>query len=311
MKFQIVSVMLLFVVSGVVSVQFFDIVCDYDSIFVMQGEYIVDFVFDEIVLLKFGYECVLVMCSGGNELVIVVEDMLKCIVLQYLLLDEKSGYIIKYWCQDWVYEVLNCFEFSVDQIWQVCCIFVVVNQGVWIQCVYEVSDVLCYCGIGKWMYINNVLSWISDLSWWLLLCCEYIKCSDYNVLVVVNCYMFMFNGWIYEQFNIKVQCNVDGSQVEIVCEFGFNDYVRIIEINFILVCNYWKVIVGYWVKVCQCWDGFFGQVLGVYLKIKFDGMVMIILLFIQVEVIQFGKKVKDVQIDEVFVKYVEKVLKEG
>lgn len=174
MKFQIVGVWLLFVGSGVVYVQFFDLQCDYDSILVMKGEYIVDFVFDEIVLFKFGYECVLVVCSGGNEVVIVVEDFFWCIVLQYLLVDGKSGYVIKYWCQDWVYEVLYWFEFSVDQIWQVCMILIVVNVGVWMQCVYEVSDVLCYCGIGRWVYDNGVVIWISDLSWCLLLCCEYI-----------------------------------------------------------------------------------------------------------------------------------------
>lgn len=122
--------------------------------------------------------------------------------------------------------------------------------------------------------------------------------------------MLILNGWIYEQFNIKILCGVDGSQQEIVCEFGFNDYNWIIDVDFKLVYDYWSVIVGYWVSVCQCWDGFFVKVLGVYLKIMLDGMVMIILLFIQVQDIQDGRKVKDVEIDKVFIQWVEMVLVE-
>ena len=40
----------------------------------MQGQYTVDFAFDETVLLQAGYERAAAMRSGGNETVIVVED---------------------------------------------------------------------------------------------------------------------------------------------------------------------------------------------------------------------------------------------
>ena len=47
---------------------------DRQSILAMQGEHIVDFAFDETVLLQPGYERASAVRSGGNEVVIVVED---------------------------------------------------------------------------------------------------------------------------------------------------------------------------------------------------------------------------------------------
>ena len=46
---------------------------DRQSILAMQGEHIVDFAFDETVLLQPNYERASAVRSGGNEVVIVVE----------------------------------------------------------------------------------------------------------------------------------------------------------------------------------------------------------------------------------------------
>ena len=89
------------------------------SILAMQGEYVVDFAFDETVLLKPGYERAPAMRSGGNETVIVVEDTPTKVVLQHILVDEKSGHVTKHWRQDWTYEAPSRFEFSADQTWHV------------------------------------------------------------------------------------------------------------------------------------------------------------------------------------------------
>ncbi len=311
MKFQTASVMVLLAASGAADAQPSDIARDHDSILAMQGEYTVDFAFDETVLLKPGYERAPAMRSGGNEVVIVVEDSPKRIVLQHLLLDEKSGHVTKHWRQDWVYEAPNRFEFSADQTWQVRTIPAATNQGAWTQCVYEVSDAPRYCGTGTWTYGNNVPTWTSDISWRPLPRREYTKRSDYNALAVVNRHTLTPNGWTHEQFNTKVQRNADGSQVEIAREFGFNDYIRTTEVDFTPARDYWKATAGYWSKVRQRWDGFLTQAPGVHLKTKLDGMAMIIPLFTQAEDVQAGKKVKDKQIDDVFAKYVEKAPKEG
>jgi len=306
MKSHAASVMLLFAVAGAARAQPTDIARDHASILAMQGEYTVDFAFDETVLLKPGYERAPAMRSAGNEVVIVVEDSPLRIVLQHLLVDAKSGHVTKHWRQDWVYEARNRFEFSADQTWQVRTIPAAINQGAWTQCVYEVSDAPRYCGTGTWSYDNNVPTWTSDISWRPLPRREYTKRSDYNALAVVNRHTLTPNGWTHEQFNTKVQRNADGSQVEIAREFGFNDYLRTTEVDFSPARDYWKDTAGYWARVRQRWDGFLTQAPGVHLKSKIDGMAMIIPLFTQADDIQSGKTVKDAQIDAVFAEFVQK-----
>ncbi len=239
MKFQTASAWLLLAASGIAHAQPSDLQRDHASILAMKGEYIVDFAFDETVLLKPGYERAPAVRSGGNEVVIVVEDSPKRIVLQHLLVDGKSGHVTKHWRQDWVYEAPTRFEFSADQTWQVRAIDPAVNAGAWTQCVYEVSDAPRYCGTGRWDYGNGVATWTSDLSWRPLPRREYTRRSDYNALAVVNRHTLTPNGWTHEQFNTKILRNADGSQQEIAREFGFNDYNRTTEVDFKPAYDYW------------------------------------------------------------------------
>ena len=138
---------------------------DRASILAMQGEYAVDFAFDETVLLKPGYERASAMRSGANEVVIVVEDSPRKVVLQHLLVDEKTKHVTKHWRQDWTYEAPQRFEFSAEQTWQVRALPAAVTQGAWTQCVFEVSDAPRYCGTGRWDYAEGHPTWTSDLSW--------------------------------------------------------------------------------------------------------------------------------------------------
>ena len=306
MKPHHASLLLLCAATGAASAAPADIARDHDVILRMQGEYTVDFAFDETVLLKPGYERAPAMRSGGNELVVVVEDTPTRVVLQHLLVDPKSGHVTKHWRQDWTYQAPTRFEFSVDQTWRVRAIPAAIKQGAWTQCVYEVSDAPRYCGTGKWSYDNGVPTWTSDLSWRPLPRREYTKRSDYNALAVVNRHTLTPNGWTHEQFNTKVQREADGTQREIAREFGFNDYIKTPEVDFTPARDYWTATAGYWAKVRRHWDGFLGQAPGVHLKTKVDGMAMIIPLFTQAEDVQAGKPVADRQIDEVFATYVVK-----
>ncbi|WP_296247178.1 DUF6607 family protein [uncultured Stenotrophomonas sp.] len=305
MKLLSASLPLLLFVSTAASAATADIVRDHDSILKMQGEYTVDFAFDETVLLKPGYERASAMRSGGDEVVIVVEDTPQRIVLQHLLVDTKSGHVTKHWRQDWVYEAPQRFEFTADQTWTVRAIPEALNKGAWTQCVYEVSDAPRYCGTGRWSYNNNVPTWTSDLSWRPLPRREYTKRSDYNALAVVNQHTLTPNGWTHEQFNTKVQRNADGSQVEIAREFGFNDYIKTTEVDFTPARTYWTATAPFWAQVRQRWDGFLGKAPGVHLKTKLDGMAMIMPLFQQAEEIQGGAALDTGKIDAVFAKYVE------
>ena len=74
---------------------------DRAAILAMQGEYTVPFLFDETVVLAPDYTRKESRRSGGDEVVVVVEDTPTKIVLQHLLLDVKSGHVIKHWRQVW------------------------------------------------------------------------------------------------------------------------------------------------------------------------------------------------------------------
>src|SRR5690606_37772409 len=87
---------------------------DHDAILAMQGEHMVDFAFDETVLLQPGYERSPAMRSGGDEVVIVVEDTPTRVVLQHILVDARSGHVTKHSRQDWTYEAPGRVEISAD-----------------------------------------------------------------------------------------------------------------------------------------------------------------------------------------------------
>lgn len=278
---------------------------DRQSILAMQGDYTVDFAFDETVLLQPGYERQAAMRSGGDETVIVVEDTPTRLVLQHILVDAKSGHVTKHWRQDWFYEAPTRFEFTTDQTWHVRAIPAEATRGAWTQCVYEVSDAPRYCGTGRWDYTNGVATWTSDLSWRPLPRREYTRRSDYNALSVVNRHTLTPNGWTHEQFNTKVLRKPDGTQVELAREFGFNDYLKTTEVDFTPARHYWQATAGYWAKVRAHWNGFLSRAPGVHLKTKVDGMAMIIPLFTQAGDVQEGKPVADADIAKVFADWVE------
>ena len=278
---------------------------DRQSILAMQGDYTVDFAFDETVLLQPGYERQAAMRSGGDETVIVVEDTPTRIVLQHILVDAKSGHVTKHWRQDWFYEAPTRFEFTADQTWHARAIPAAATRGAWTQCVYEVSDAPRYCGTGRWDYTNGVATWTSDLSWRPLPRREYTRRSDYNALSVVNRHTLTPNGWTHEQFNTKVLRKPDGTQVELAREFGFNDYLKTTEVDFTPARDYWQATAGYWAKVRAHWDRFLSKAPGVHLKTKVDGMAMIIPLFTQAGDVQEGKPVADADIAKVFADWVE------
>jgi hypothetical protein len=284
---------------------------DRQSILAMQGDYVVDFAFDETVLLQPGYERQAAMRSGGDETVIVVEDTPTRIVLQHILVDAKSGHVTKHWRQDWTYQAPTRFEFTADQTWHVRAVDAALNAGAWTQCVYEVSDAPRYCGTGRWDYANGVATWTSDVSWRPLPRREYTKRSDYNALAVVNRHTLTPNGWTHEQFNTKVLRKPDGTQVELAREFGFNDYQKTVDVDFKPARDYWQATAAYWAKVRAHWDGFLSSAPGVHLKTKVDGMAMIIPLFTQASDVQAGKPVTDAQIAAVFAQWVDNAPAEG
>jgi len=279
---------------------------DRAAILAMQGEYLVDFAFDETVLLAPGYERAPAMRSGGDEVVIVVEDTPAKVVLQHILVDPKSGHVTKHWRQDWIYEATSRWEFAADQTWRVRDIPVDRTKGAWTQCVYEVSDAPRYCGTGRWNHRYGVATWTSDRTWRPLPRREYTRRSDYNAMNVENRHTIVPGGWTHEQDNTKVVRRVDGSTERTIArEFGFNDYQKDTDVDFTPAHDYWNATKDYWAKVRARWDAALEHPDGLHLKTKIDGMAMIIPLFTQAGEIQEGKAVDDAEIDKVFAEWVE------
>ena len=278
---------------------------DRPSILAMQGEYLVDFAFDETVLLKPGYARAPAQRSGGDEVVIVVQDSPERVVLQHLLVEPKSGHVTKHWRQEWSWEVAQRFEFSADQTFSVRPVPAALSAGAWTQCVYEVSDAPRYCGTGRWTHGDGASSWTSDLSGRPLPRREYTVRGDYNALSVVNRHTITPGGWTHEQFNTKVLRKPDGSVQEVAREFGFNDYQKDTDVDFGPAYRYWEATAGYWARVRAHWDRFLAQAPGVHLKMPLDGMKMIMPLFTQAGEVEAGTPVSDAAIEAVFTEWVE------
>lgn len=279
---------------------------DRAAILAMQGEYTVDFAFDETVLLAAGYERASAQRSGGDEVVMVVEDTPGKVVLQHLLVDQKSGHVTKHWRQDWTYEAPRRWEFASDQTWRLRGIPADRTRGAWTQCVYEVSDAPRYCGTGRWNHRYGVATWTSDRTWRPLPRREYTKRSDYNAMNVENRHTIVPGGWTHEQDNTKTVRRADGSTERTIArEFGFNDYIRTAELDFKPAYDYWNATKDYWARVRARWDERLADPRGLHLKTKVDGMTMIIPLFTQAGDVQEGKTVSDAEIDKVFAEWVE------
>ncbi|WP_246428980.1 DUF6607 family protein [Pseudoxanthomonas broegbernensis] len=278
---------------------------DRRSILAMRGEYRVDFAFDETVLLAPGYARAPAMRSGGDEVVIVVEDGPRRVVLQHLLVEPKSGHVTKHWCQDWTYEAPRRFEYSAERTWTVRELPPELTRGAWTQCVYEVSDAPRYCGTGRWRYDDGVATWTGDPSWRPLPRREYTRRSDYNALSVVNRHTIAPGGWTHEQFNTKVQRGPDGRRREIAREFGFNDYQKDTDVDFAPAHRYWQATAAYWARVRARWERFLAGPPGLRMKTGVDGMAMIVPLFVQAGRVEQGEAVADAQIDAVFAQWVE------
>lgn len=283
-----------------------DPAADRKAILAMQGEYDVDFAFDETVLMAPGYERASAQRSGASEVVIVVEDTPAKVVLQHILVDAKSGHVTKHWRQDWTFEAKTRWEFAADQTWRTRAIDPALVDGAWTQCVYEVSDAPRYCGTGRWEHDGDIATWTSDASWRPLPRREYTRRQDYNAVRAINRHTIVPGGWTHEQDNAKVVRDAAGRpQRTIARESGFNDYRKGSTVDFTPAHDYWKATQAYWARVRTRWDAALANPAGLHLKTKVDGMALIIPLFTQAGEVHEGKPVADAAIDAEFAKWVE------
>ncbi|WP_233198540.1 MULTISPECIES: DUF6607 family protein [Luteimonas] len=282
-----------------------DPAADRAAILAMQGDYTIGFAFDETALLAPGYRRAEPQRSGGDEIVVVVEDTPEKIVLQHLLLDVDSGHVVKHWRQDWTFEATRRWEFAADQTWRQRDIPADRIEGAWTQCVFEVSDAPRYCGTGRWVHAHGTSTWTSDASWRPLPRREYTKRSDYNAVAAINRHTIVPGGWTHEQDNTKTIRDAAGHVTgELARETGFNDYRRTTAIDFAPAYAYWEATRAYWARVRARWATRLDSDDGVRLKTEVDGMALIMPLFAQAQTVRDGGRVDDAEIDAVFAEWV-------
>jgi hypothetical protein len=278
---------------------------DRAAILAMRGEYAVGFDFTETVALQAGYARKPHKRSGGNEVVIVVEDAPAKIVLQHILVSDDGQHVTKHWRQDWIYQASTRFEFSADQTWTMRALAPEQTRGAWTQCVYEVSDAPRYCGTGRWNHRYGVSTWTSDRTWRPLPRREYTTRSDYNAINAENRHTIVPGGWTHEQDNTKTVRDAEGGPVRtLVREFGFNDYRNAEGFDFGPAYRYWDKTAGYWAEVRERWDAALARG-GLRLNTEVDGMALIVPLFEQAAKREAGETVAEADIDAVFARWVE------
>lgn len=125
---------------------------DRADILAMAGNYRVSFNMQESTRWDPDYEVLEPKRSGGNEVVRVIEDTGRKIVLQHMLVitgDDDNSMIIKHWRQDWEYELTKVLVYSDRNTWTWEDVPEKMRTGRWSQTVYQVDDSPRYAGWGS------------------------------------------------------------------------------------------------------------------------------------------------------------------
>ena len=224
---------------------------DREAILAMAGEYEVDFQFMETVAIDQSYELKKPYLEDAAEVVFVVEDSPKRIVLQHVLWVESYDRVVKHWKQEWKYEDPLMYEFVGNLTWQRRELSKEEVKGTWSQKVSQVDDSPRYESYGKWIHQGGLSSWQGNQTRRPLPRREYTKRKDYEVFMGVNRHTLTPTGWVHEQDNFK-QVSSTG---QVLCrEVGLNQYFKTQEVDFTEVKKYWSNHNQYWSKVSKMWE---------------------------------------------------------
>ena len=224
---------------------------DREAILAMAGEYEVDFQFMETVAIDQSYELKKPYLEDAAEVVFVVEDSPKRIVLQHVLWVESYDRVVKHWKQEWKYEDPLMYEFVGNLTWQRRELSKEEVKGTWSQKVSQVDDSPRYESYGKWIHQGGLSSWQGNQTRRPLPRSEYTKRKDYEVFMGVNRHTLTPTGWVHEQDNFK-QVSTTG---QVLCrEVGLNQYFKTQEVDFTEVKKYWSNHNQYWSKVSKMWE---------------------------------------------------------
>ena len=258
---------------------------DRRAILSMVGKFDVEFNFRETVSLLKDYEIKDPYTADALEVVKVVEDSGKKIVLQHILLAEigLDTQVVKHWGQIWEYEDPVILEYQGDRTWKKRTVGESVVKGTWTQMVTQVDDSPRYESWGKWVHEGNSSAWQGQDTNRPLPRREYTKRSDYNVLRAINRHIITPEGWVHEQENRKW---IKAENKFICHEVGLNIYRRCEE-DFSLAENEWKATHEFWKDVRSEWGRLMKEKNVIIYKKEVDGSSLVRSTF------QLARKVKN------------------
>jgi hypothetical protein len=227
---------------------------DRADILAMAGTYKVRFDMQEATPWVADYTALERKISGGNEVVRVVEDSGRKIVLQHLLVVEHEGQtmVIKHWRQDWEYEPARVLVYADTGTWKFEAVPEKFRAGRWSQTVYQVDDSPRYGGWGQFETQGGVRRWRSNWTWRPLARRDAVRNPVYDRYLSINRHQPTPDGWVHWQDNTKLGLK-DGKLVPIVQEYVLNTYTRFEGYDVKAADGYWAATKDYWAQVRAEW----------------------------------------------------------
>ena len=229
---------------------------DRADILAMAGNYRVRFEMQESTPWTTDYTPLEPKRSGGHEVVRVIEDTGRRIVLQHLLVVEDENdksFIIKHWRQDWDYEPAKVLVYAGDGNWVWEEVPERMRAGRWSQTVWQVDDSPRYAGWGQWETQAGIRRWRSSWTWRPLARRDAVRDPVYDRYYAINRHQPTPTGWIHWQDNTKMGLK-DGKITPIVQEYVLNTYTRFDGYDVKAADDYWAATSGYWAAVRAKWD---------------------------------------------------------
>lgn len=245
---------------------------DRADILAMAGNYRVRFEMQESTPWTTDYTPLEPKRSGGHEVVRVIEDTGRRIVLQHLLVVEDENdkpFIIKHWRQDWDYEPAKVLVYAGDGNWVWEEVPERMRAGRWSQTVWQVDDSPRYAGWGQWETQAGIRRWRSNWTWRPLARRDAIRNPVYDRYFSINRHQPTPTGWIHWQDNTKM-AEENGKLRPIVQEYVLNTYTKFDGYNVKAADDYWAKTKAYWAAVRGVWDEVAAKRGGIHIAEKAD-----------------------------------------
>lgn len=241
------------------------------TILAMAGTYKVRFDFTETTPWMADYTPIPPKPSGGHEVVRVIEDSGRRIVLQHILVHEKDGkaFVTKHWRQDWTYEPANVLVYKAPNQWVLEDVPERMRKGRWSQTVWQTDDSPRYGGWGEFSAEGGVTRWRSNWTWRPLPRRDAVRKPIYDRFMAINRHQPTPTGWIHWQDNMKLGLK-DGKLVPIVQEQGLNSYARFDGFKAARADDYWAKTAPYWRAVRDAWDAVIARDKGIAITEQAD-----------------------------------------